>query len=474
MFSVDHWPASLLGVAGHPVIQTPTLDSLARIGTRYTNAYTECPVCIPARRTLLTGTSPRTHGDRTFEVDKPLPGIPTIADVFSQHGYQAYASGKLHVYPPRARAGFDDVQLCEEGRPQMGPTDDYEIYLGEQGLVGQQFMHGMSNNDYHARPWHLDEKHHSTNWITREMCRFIQRRDPTRPAFWYCSYTHPHPPLVPPRWYLDLYKDTEIPVPRQGTWPTSADTMPCWMNNRLIPTDHLNDTTIRFARQAFYALCTHIDHQMRIVLGTLREEGILDNTILMFLSDHGDMLGEHGLFAKRLFYEDSAGIPMLLVDVAGRGPTDGGRTDHRLVGLQDCMPTLLEMCELPVPDSVDGLSMANSTTREYLYGEYGEGFETTRMLHNGRFKLIYFAAGNRSQLFDLDEDPHEMTDLSDSLPHKPVLEKLTALLISELYDADEPLLVDGVLQGLPMPPHTPPDRNLSLQRGSHWPVPPQS
>ena len=121
------------------------------------------------------------------------------------NGYQTYASGKLHVYPPRARAGFDDVQLCEEGRPQLGPTDDYEIYLGEVGETGRQFLHGMSNNDYVARPWHLKEEHHATNWITREMCRFIQRRDPTRPSLWYCSYTHPHPPLVPPQWYLEFY-----------------------------------------------------------------------------------------------------------------------------------------------------------------------------------------------------------------------------------------------------------------------------
>ena len=180
LLTADHWPGSLLGAAGHPAIETPTLDNLARNGIRFTNAYTECPVCIPARRTLLTGTTPRTHGDRTFQVELGMPDFPTIADTFRANGYQTYASGKLHVYPPRARAGFDDVQLCEEGRPQMGPTDDYEIYLGEVGQTGKQFLHGMSNNDYVARPWHLDEAHHATNWITREMCRFIQRRDPTK------------------------------------------------------------------------------------------------------------------------------------------------------------------------------------------------------------------------------------------------------------------------------------------------------
>ena len=257
------------------------------------------------------GTSPQTHGDRTFSVEMPLPSIPTIADAFCAAGYQAYAAGKLHVYPPRARAGFHDVALCEEGRPQLGPTDDYEIYLGEQGLAGQQFLHGMSNNDYVCRPWHLAEEHHVTNWTTRELARMIQRRDPTRPGFWYLSYTHPHPPLVPPQVYWDLYQALEPDEPRYGNWHRDPASMPRRMNDQLIDSSSYNDAVVRTARRAFYALCTHIDHQLRVVLGTLREEQILDDTIILFLADHGDMLGDHGLWAKRLFYEGSACVPMI-------------------------------------------------------------------------------------------------------------------------------------------------------------------
>lgn len=474
LVTADHWPASLLGVAGHPAVQTPTLDHLARNGRRFINAYTECPVCIPARRTLLTGTTPRTHGDRTFQVELGLPDMPTMADAFTSQGYQAFAAGKLHVYPPRARAGFDDVQLCEEGRPQLGPTDDYEIYLGDVGLAGQQFLHGMSNNDYVARPWHLDEQHHPTNWTTRQMCRLIQRRDPTRPGFWYLSYTHPHPPLVPPRWYLDLYADVEIPLPYRGTWPTDATTMPSWMNNRLIETDHLTEAMVTFARQAFYALCTHIDHQLRVVIGTLREEGLLDNTIIMFLSDHGDMLGNHGLFAKRMFYEDAAGVPMLLVGTRACERVGTGCVDPRLAGLQDVMPTLLDLCDLPVPASVDGLSMVGDVRRDYLHGEYGEGHEATRMIHDGRYKLIYYAAGNRRQLFDLEEDPKELTDLVDHPEHAEILQGLSHRLIQECYGNDDQWCVDGQLAGLSSPPEAGARRGLSLQRGSHWPIPPQA
>ena len=472
----DHWPASLLGCAGHDVIQTPTLDHLSRNGVRFTNAYTECPVCIPARRTLLTGTTPRTHGDRTFQVELPMPSMsdmPTFAQVFRDNEYQAFAAGKLHVYPPRARAGFDEVMLSEEGRPQLGPTDDYEIYLGDQGHAGEQFLHGMSNNDYVTRPWHLDERHHVTNWTTRQMSRFIQRRDPTRPSLWYLSYTHPHPPLVPPQTYLDMYGLEDIDLPYHGTWPVDHDQMPAWMNNRLIETSHMNEDDIRRARRAFYALCTHIDHQMRVVLGTIREEGLLDNTIIVFLADHGDMLGNHNLWAKRMFYQDSAAVPMILVGAKGDKRVPVGVTDNRLVGLQDVMPTILDLCGIEIPESVDGLSMVGEEKRSHMYGEYGEGFEATRMIHDGRFKLVYYAAGNRLQLFDVENDPQELTDLISQPDVIEVQQRLTGLLITECYGSDLDLIQDGNLVGLAAPPSEPPERGLSLQRGSHWPVPPQ-
>ena len=110
--SVDQWPGHLLGCAGHPVIQTPTLDHLARLGTRYTRAYAESPICIPSRRSMMTGLSPKGHGDRSFKPTLRMPKVPLLAQSFRDAGYQAYAVGKLHVYPPRDRIGFDDVLLA--------------------------------------------------------------------------------------------------------------------------------------------------------------------------------------------------------------------------------------------------------------------------------------------------------------------------------------------------------------------------
>jgi arylsulfatase len=473
MITTDHWPAALLGIAGHPAIQSPTLDQLARNGTRYTNAYSECPVCIPARRTLMTGTTPRTHGDRIFKVMEPMPNLPTLAQTFRDAGYQAYGVGKLHVYPQRDRIGFDDVILAEEGRPILGTIDDYDLWLAEQGYAGESYGHGMSNNDYAYRPWHLPESTHVTNWATRAMCRMIRRRDPTRPGFWYLSYCHPHPPLVPLQAYLDLYRDFEPPAPKIGAWANTEATLPYALRAVQQSWGHYSPAQIQAIRRAFYALCTHIDHQLRLVIGTLREEQLLDNTIILFSADHGDMLGDHGLWAKRLYYEPSANVPMILVGAAGDGRVGHHRTDNRLVGWQDVMPTLLDLAGLPIPAQVDGLSMVGETRRSFLYGECGEDRMATRMVHDGRFKLIYYPVGNTLQLFDLENDPDELQNLAGVPRAAEIQERLTQHLIAELYGGDEAWVQEGVLVGLPDQPYTPrPDRGLSGQRGIHWPPPP--
>lgn len=474
LISTDHWPARLLGCAGHPVVQTPTLDELARSGVRFTNCYAECPVCIPARRTLMTGTPPRTHGDRVFKERLEMPDVPMLAQTFRDAGYQAYAVGKLHVYPQRDRIGFDDVILDEEGRTQYGVTDDYELFLGDQGFVGQHFNHGMSNNEYSAVAWHLPDETHATNWATQTMARVVKRRDPKRPAFWFLSYRHPHPPLVPLQTYLDFYRDLAIDAPVVGDW-ARADDLPYGLQSTTARGDKHSAVQTEMARRAFYALCTHIDHSLRVLIGTLREEGVLGNTMICFTSDHGDMLGDHRMWAKRLFYEGSANIPMILLGVEGDERVGFNRIDDRLVGWRDVMPTLLDLAGVEIPDTVEGLSMVRAEKRDWFYGEIGEDAHATRMIRERRYKLIYYATGNRRQLFDLESDPRELVDLSSDPRYADTLARLTEVLIGELYDGDETWVEDGQLVGLPNRHYGPgPNRGLTSQRGQHWPPPPKS
>lgn len=467
LVTVDQWPAHLLGIAGHEVIQTPTLDELARSGIRFTNAYSECPICIPARRSLMTGSTPRTHGDRVYDDQLAMPR-ETLAASFRNAGYQTMAVGKLHVFPQRDRIGFDDVILEEEGRAQYGVMDDYEIFLGDKGRPGQQFDHGMSTDGYVHRSWHMAEELHVTNWATQQMVRQIKRRDPLRPAFWYLGYRHPHPPLVPLQSYLDDYRHREIDGVVASAW-SAAENLPFGIASKLTRGIKYSPAQVAEIRRAFYALCTHIDHQLRIIIGTLREECLLDNTIILFTSDHGDMLGDHGLWAKSVFYEGSANVPMLLV---GR-PTDRlghGVVDNRLTGLADIMPTLLGMAGVETPSTCDGVSMLSEAKRDLLYGEYGTDDNATRMIHDGRHKLIYYPTGNHFQLFDLETDPTETADLATDPAHRDAFDRLKTALVAHLYGSDLDWFRDGELVGRPAREAGPRvNRNLSSQRGHHWP-----
>lgn len=467
MIATDHWFQKLLGISGHPVIMTPTLDAIARDGIRFTNCYSECPVCIPARRTLMTGMSPRSHGDRVYSDKMEMPKVKTLAQSFRDAGYQAYAVGKLHVYPQRNRIGFDDVILMEEGRYEFGMTDDYQRWLGEQGYIGQEFMHGMGNNTYYTRPWHLPEGAHPANWVTREMIKMIKRKDPTKPAFYYASYQQPHPPLVPLQCYYDMYSDHEIDLPVQGEWD----------HDKILPLEALQDTQTVYtkkemirSKRAFYAACTHVDHQIRLLIGSLREAGLLDHTIILFTSDHGDMLFDHEMVAKRVFYDNAANVPLI---ISGK-PVEKyrGKIDDRLIGLADIMPTLLDLCGIEIPETVEGISVFSKEKREMLYGEISEGDKATRMAHDGRYKLIYYPVGNYSQLFDMTKDPNEKINLINDEGYKKIKERLIKFLITQLYKGDEEWVQGNELVGIKNKDFTRmPDYSLNNQRGGHWPPP---
>ena len=445
---------------------------MAKLGTRYNRAYAESPICIPSRRSMMTGLSPRGHGDRSFNPTLPLKNLPLLAQSFRSAGYQSVAIGKLHVYPPRDRIGFDDVLLAEEGRPKLGAIDDYEMFLASQGHAGEQFMHGMNNNDYLNRPWHLDEASHVTNWITREAAKTIKRRDPTRPAFWHVSYTHPHPPLAPLQCYLDMYRDISIDSAVHADWEKSKHIPALDAVRSYWPVGENSDKHKQL-RQAFYALCTHIDHQLRIILGTLREEDLLDDTIILFSADHGDMLGDFGLWAKRLFYEGSSAVPMILIDRANSRRVKADHIDSRLVGLQDIMPTLLDLAGIDIPSSVEGLSMIQPKQRKYLFGECREDSGATRMVHDGRHKLIWYPAGNVFQLFDLDKDPREQVDCIDAAEYAGTQKILKEMMVSQLHGVDLAWQKDGQLIGFAPPQQTfKADRAMSGQRGLHFPTPP--
>ncbi len=469
LICVEHWSGRMMSALGHPVVMTPTLDRLAANGVLFTNAYSTTPVCIPARRELMTGTFSRTHGARSFDQKMTMAGRPTLPQVFRDAGYQTYAVGKLHVHPQRDRIGFEDVMLDEAAKERRSNPDDYEMFLTEQGYHGQQFTHG-AGNDYFTRPWHLPEHTHPANWTVRETCRYIVRRDPTRPAFWYMSFVPPHPPLTPPEPYVDLYRGVDVGAPFVGDWAEDAAGMPYAYRAKgyAVSRRSYPEPMLREARRAYYAQCTHVDHQIRLVIGTLREEGLLDDTVIMLTADHGEMIGNHHHYGKAVFYEDSAKVPMLLAPAAGGERAAGRGVDGRLAALADVMPTLLDLCGIPAPEGVEGLSLVGRERRGFLYGELYEDVFATRMAHDGRHKLIYYPTGNRLQLFDLAEDPDEMRDVSEEAGYAAVRHTLTERLVRHMHGDDTRWVRGGRLVGEPEPEDPgdlPPDRGLRAQYG---------
>jgi arylsulfatase A-like enzyme len=447
----QHTRPGSVGLPSPPTVMTPTIDQLARSGVWFNNTYSATPVCIPARRALMTGLTPQSHG--CYEnANLPLPDVVTLAQCFRNAGYQAFASGKLHVFPQRDRIGFDDVMLHEEGRHQFddipdGRADDWELFLADRGYGGQEFASGMNNNDYMTRPWPLPEDCHPTNWTAREMCRLIRRRDPRKPGFWYMSFAHPHPPLWPLQAYLDLYRDVELDQPVVGDWARRAEDLPytALERKRHRAIDTAPQYEVDLARRAFYAMVTHIDHQIRVVVGYLREAGLLNNTIIAFTADHGDMLGDHQMWGKALMYDPSARVPLLIVPRLGDERIAAGTRDDRLAAVRDVMPTLLDLAGVPIPDHVEGMSLVGGESRDHLTAAYATNAFASRMVRDRRHKLIWYAAGNRFQLFNMQDDPRETRDLAADPTQRQTRDRLTQILISELkcgfhdhwFDGDE-------------------------------------
>ncbi|MEK7765713.1 MAG: sulfatase-like hydrolase/transferase, partial [bacterium] len=226
LINVDQWRGDCLGVAGHPVVATPYLDQFALDGVRCTRAYAATPVCIPARASLYTGLTPRTHGRVGYRDGVPWPYPVTIAGEFTRHGYQTQAIGKLHVFPARSQFGFQHVILHDgylhatrkRGRG-LEAEDDYLPWLWKElGREADYFDHGLNCNSVVARPWDKAERLHPTNFVVTQGLEFLRRRDPGKPFFLFLSFHRPHPPYDPPVWAFEQYLNEPMPDPPLGDW----------------------------------------------------------------------------------------------------------------------------------------------------------------------------------------------------------------------------------------------------------------
>jgi len=432
---------------------TPQIDKLAYAGMNFRQAFSECPVCVPARRIHMTGRNPFGVHMNVNRDSQPFPEGPKLAECFTRAGWQTFAAGKLHTAPQRNRIGFEDVALNEEGRRQGDlRRDDYEAFLEERGLLHQAYSHGLGNNEYGVRMSPLPEECTTTHWTAQRAMEFIERRDPTRPFFLYVSFDKPHPPIVPPASYYGLYEAAIFPAPAMGAWLGSKLPSRIAAQRNVNHWDDIKDHPLFIPQtlRGFAAMITHIDSMIGQLLGTLREAGVLADTWVVFTSDHGDQLFDHGAFAKGDFFRGSCNIPFLIQPPArwreanGLAPESIDRS--HAVGLADLMPTLLEAAGIPVPEGLDGESLLpllrgeGGGFRPVSFGHCGEVYGAT----DGRWKYQWFADNDLELLFDTEVDPHECVDRSTSDARER--DRLRSALIGWLQAHGDPQAADGDLK----------------------------
>lgn len=459
---VDQMRADALGADGNELIDTPWLDRLAQYGNRFSRAYSATPTCVPARVALFTGKSPELHGRYGYREGISFPDAypVTLQSTLRDAGYQTFGVGKMHVFPDRARCGFDDVLLHDgflhvSRHLSKGPSaaiDDYVLWLREQtGDPSADYQDtGAGCNAMAARPWEREERLHPTRWVADQSFRFLQRRDPTRPFFLYMSFHRPHAPFDPPQWLWEKYRDRPGPRRAQGDWLGRFDRF-----------RREGDVEAEFAtrkqsvhdevRAGYYGAIEFIDLQINRLMETLSDQGLLQNTVIAFVSDHGEMLGDHDLYRKSVGYEGSARVPFLL-HLPRRireqwGPT--GEVDA-IAELRDLMPTLLDAAGVKVPEGVDGRSLrpaiaGEGPVRDHLHGEHviGQlGYHSMQWIRSERYKYLWFSGDGHEQLFDLETDPLEEHDLAADPAHADELAQHRALLVDALREREEGF-VDG-------------------------------
>jgi arylsulfatase len=438
IFLTEQHRGDCLGIENHPVLLTPNMDAIAGAGVRFTKAYSTCPSCIAARRSFLSGQHPATHGAVGYASGAEWNIRHTLPSVLADAGYEtAWVGRSMHQHPPDKRFGFEHMTTLDHRG-----SSDYTRFFQERRPDDWESVYGagVMHNDWTARPWHLDEDLHSTNWTVHEALRFLRDRDTSRPFFLVVSFLAAHPPLTPPAFYLDRYIRTGVPDPIIGDWATPPPNGGKGLDVAVDTVD-LKGEALLCARAGYYGLINHMDDQIRRlvnpVLGVDRMTG--NNTVVALTSDHGEMLGDHHLWRKIVPYEPSARIPLLLRAPKrfGIGP---GTVSDAPVGLEDIMPTMLDLAGVPIPDSVDGrslLSLARGESVEWRDCIHIEHSPVHHTLTDGKEKYIWFVADGREQFFRLTNDPTECRDLAADPAESERLSHWRTRLIKELRDRPE-------------------------------------
>ncbi len=465
----DQMRADFLGCAGNEAVHSPNLDRFASEGAHFRRAYASTPSCTPARAAILTGQSPWSHGMLGYsQVAERYPiELPRL---MNEAGYYTYAIGKQHFHPQRNTHGYQGMELDECGRRRdPGFLSDYHRWFDQVAGRQDPDATGLGWNDYRAKAYRWQEELHPTAWTGERATEFLHEYDRDQPFFLKVSFARPHSPYDPPSNFLAKVDPKTVPAAAVGDWSDEQFGHFHQPEKFSAPRNNLGAEVNQAARRAYAANIAFIDEQIGNILQVLEARGMLKNTLLIFTSDHGDMLGDHHLWRKTYAYEGSAGVPMLMYwgDDVLRAPR--GQVRHELVELRDLLPTFLDAAGAPVPDAVDGLSMLHpvkglrTAWRRWLDLEHSTCYwpgNNWTALTDSQWKYIFHAFDGSEQLFDLKADPQELVDLSASQDHQQVLKQWRGRMAEHLAPRGDAWVADGA----------PAIRKKGQARGANYPA----
>ena len=484
------WDA--VGAYGNPVVSTPNLDRLAREGVRFGRAYVTNPFCMPSRASILTGRWPHAHGLWDNGVRLP-PDTPTLATALGALGYRTAIVGKGHLDvhgaadSPDRMAGWDDPALAArwEGRPYYGfqeqrrtnghnqPAGQYGDFLYREHPHAVPLMkmeNALEPPVGHCWKSALPVELHSSTYVGDNAVEFIRRQASAEtPFFLWASFPDPHEPFCPPRPYCDMYDPAAMPPPLRRPGETldkpphfrgEVDgAHPGWRPYGRFSQarEDRSEAEDRYAKALYYGMVSLIDHNVGRILAALEETGQLDDTIVVYVSDHGELLGDHWLYAKGPWHYDACTRVPLMVRYPAAAPA--GRVVDDFVSLADLVPTLCELTGAPytswppgpgddpggvpppgaLPD-VQGISLVPALRgegpgRSQVMTEFAWRFVADlhqKTLRTRDWRITAYAGRPYGELYDLREDPDELVNRWDDPALRGVRGELTAALLDEV------------------------------------------
>jgi arylsulfatase len=447
LIMTDQQRYDTIGVLGNSVIKTPALDRLCRMGVAFTSAYSPSPVCVPGRCCMHYGQYPMRTG--CYDNGWAMPtDRPSFMQVLAEAGYRTHGIGKCHFTPDkRALRGFQSRELQEEVPARA--SDDYTNWLEAQGWGDLPEPHGVRGEMYYVpQVSPLPPKLHPTQWIGDRSVAFIEQHNGSAAQPWllFSSFIHPHPPFAPPWPWHKLYRSFNLPRPYVPEHWASLQTYANRHQNRYKYRDQgIDQHFVRNIKAHYYACISFIDFQVGRILDALAATGQMDRTLILFTSDHGELLGDFNCFGKRSMHDAASRIPLL---AAMPGRFEGGRRCDALASLVDVMPTMLAAAAVSTDgltcDGVDLVTLAGgSCDRAAVHSQYRNAGTAIYTTITPQWKYAYSAPDDREFLFDRRQGQPESNNLADEPSCAGTLKELRHRTIAWLRAGGEAAAYDG-------------------------------